>query len=128
MGRQGAGEGTQGERGTERDDGEGDGSGRGGARERGGIGEGERGGEERHFPIPKKGNVKECSNYHTSALISQTSKAMLKILQGKLQQYMNRELPDVQAGFRKDSESESHSVVSNSLSSGFCWLQMLCGF
>ena len=55
------------------------------------------------IPIPKKGNPKECSNYRTIALISQTSKAMLKILQGKLQQYMNRELPDVQAGFRKDS-------------------------
>ena len=51
--------------------------------------------------IPKKGNVKECSNYHTIALISQTSKAMLKILQARLEQYMNQELPDVQAGFRK---------------------------
>ena len=50
-------------------------------------------------PIERQGQ--KCSNYHTSALISQTSKAMLKILQGKLQQYMNRELPDVQAGFRK---------------------------
>ena len=53
------------------------------------------------LPIPKKGNAKECSNYHTIALISHTSKVMLKILQGRLQQYMNRELPDVQAGFRK---------------------------
>ena len=53
------------------------------------------------IPIPKKGNAKECSNYRTIALISYTSKAMLKILQAKLQQYMNRELPDVQAGFRK---------------------------
>ena len=53
------------------------------------------------IPIPKKGNAKECSNYHTIALISQTSKVMLKILQARLQQYMNRELPDVQAGFRK---------------------------
>ena len=52
-------------------------------------------------PIPKKGNVKECSNYHTIALISHTSKVMLKILQARLQQYMNRELPDVQVGFRK---------------------------
>ena len=51
--------------------------------------------------IPKKGNVKECSNYHTIALISQTSKVMLKILQARLEQYMNQELPDVQAGFRK---------------------------
>ena len=52
-------------------------------------------------PISKKGNAKECSNYHTISLISQTSKVMLKILQARLQQYMNRELPDVQAGFRK---------------------------
>ena len=51
--------------------------------------------------IPKKGNAKECSNYCTIALISHASKVMLKILQGRLQQYMNRELPDVQAGFRK---------------------------
>ena len=50
--------------------------------------------------IPKKGNAKECSNYHTIALISHTSKIMLKILQTRLQQYMNHELPDVQAGFR----------------------------
>ena len=52
-------------------------------------------------PIPKKGNVKECSNYCTIALISHASKVILKILQTRLQQYMNRELPDVQAGFRK---------------------------
>ena len=50
---------------------------------------------------PKKGNAKECSNYHTIALISHISKVMLKILQARLQQYVNRELPDVQAGFRK---------------------------
>ena len=50
--------------------------------------------------IPKKGNAKECSNYHTIVLISQASKVMLKILQARLQQYMNHELPDVQAGFR----------------------------
>ena len=53
------------------------------------------------IPIPKKGNDKECSNYFTIALISHTSKVMLKILQARLQQYMNHELPDVQAGFRK---------------------------
>ena len=53
------------------------------------------------IPIPKKGNAKECSNYHTIALISHASKVMLKILQGRLQQYVNCELPDVQAGFRK---------------------------
>ena len=55
-----------------------------------------------HFiPIPKKGNAKECSNYHTIAFISHTSKVMLKILQARLQQYVNSELPDVQAVFRK---------------------------
>ena len=54
------------------------------------------------IPIPKKGNAKECSNYHTIALISHTGKVMLKILQARLQQYMNGELPDAQAGFRKD--------------------------
>ena len=53
------------------------------------------------IPIPKKGNAKECSNYRTIALISQASKVMLKILQARLQQYVNRELPDVQAGFKK---------------------------
>ena len=53
------------------------------------------------IPIPKKGNTKECSNYHTIALISHASKVMLKMLQARLQQYVNRELPDIQAGFRK---------------------------
>ena len=53
------------------------------------------------IPIQKKGNAKECSNYHTTALISYASKAVLKILQARLQQYMNHELPDVQTGFRK---------------------------
>ena len=53
------------------------------------------------IPIPKKGNARECSNYHTFAFISYASKAMLKVLQASLQQYVNRELPDVQAGFRK---------------------------
>ena len=53
------------------------------------------------IPIPKKGNAKECSNYCTFALISHASKVMLKILQSRLQQYVNCELPDVQAGFRK---------------------------
>ena len=51
--------------------------------------------------IPKRGNAKECSNYHTIALISHASKVMLKILQARFQEYVNRELPDVQAGFRK---------------------------
>ena len=53
------------------------------------------------IPIPKKGNAKECSNYHTIALISHASEIMLKILQARPQQYVNHELPDVQAGFRK---------------------------
>ena len=53
------------------------------------------------IPIPKKGNAKECSNYHTIALISHASKVMLKILQARLQQYVNCEIPDGQAGFRK---------------------------
>ena len=53
------------------------------------------------IPIPKKGNAKECSNCETIALISLTSKVMLKILQARLQQYVNHELPDVQTGFRK---------------------------
>ena len=53
------------------------------------------------IPIPKKGNAKDCSNYCTIALISHTSKVMLKILQARLQQYMNHEFPDVQSGFSK---------------------------
>ena len=53
------------------------------------------------IPIPKKGNGKECSNYHTIAVISHTSKVMLKILQARLQQYVSHEFPDVKAGFRK---------------------------
>ena len=53
------------------------------------------------IPIPKKGNAKECSNYRTIILISHASKEMLKILQARLQQYVYRELPDVQAGFKK---------------------------
>ena len=53
------------------------------------------------IPVPKKDNAKECSNYHTIALISHASKVMLKILQARLQQYVNHEPPDVQAGFRK---------------------------
>ena len=58
------------------------------------------------IPISKKGNAKECSNYCTVALISHASKVMLKILQVRLQQYVKRELPDVQAGFRKAEEPE----------------------
>ena len=58
------------------------------------------------IPIPKKGNAKECSNYRTVALISHASKVMLKILQARLQQYVNCELLDVQDGFRKAEEPE----------------------
>ena len=60
------------------------------------------------IPIPKKGNAKECSNYRTIALISHASKVMLKILQARLQQYVNRELPDVQAGFRRQRNQRSN--------------------
>ena len=65
--------------------------------------------------IPKKGNAKECSNYHTIALISHTSKVMLKILQASLQQYVNRELPDVHAGFRKGRGTRDQ--IAN-----ICWI------
>ena len=58
------------------------------------------------IPIPKRGNAKECSNYHTNALISHASKVMLKILQARLQQYMYHELPGVQAGLEKAEEPE----------------------
>ena len=60
------------------------------------------------IPISKKGNAKECSNYHTTVLISHFSKVMLKILQARLQQYVNHELPDVQAGFRKGRGTRDH--------------------
>ena len=63
------------------------------------------------IPIPKKGNAKECSNCRTIALISHASKVMLKILQARLQQYVNRELPDVQAGFRKGRGSRDQIAV-----------------
>ena len=68
------------------------------------------------IPIPKKDNAKECSNYHTVALISHTSKVMLKILQARLEQYMNCELPDIQAGFRKsrgtrDQIANIHRII-----------------
>ena len=67
------------------------------------------------IPISKKGNAKECSNYHTIALISHTSKVMLKILQARLQQYVNCELPDVQAGFRKGRGTRDQ--IAN-----ICWI------
>ena len=60
------------------------------------------------IPIPKKGNAKECSNYCTIALISHASKLILKILQARLQQYVNYEFPDVQAGFRKGRGTRDH--------------------
>ena len=67
------------------------------------------------IPIPKKGNAKECSNYHIIALISHISKVMLKILQARLQQYMNCELPDVKAEFRKGRETRDQ--IAN-----ICWI------
>ena len=69
------------------------------------------------IPIPKKGNAKECSNYHTIAFISHASKVMLKILQARLQQYMNCELPDVQAGFRKSRGKKAEIKLQTSLGS-----------
>ena len=67
------------------------------------------------IPISKKGNAKECSNYRTIALISWASKGMLKILQARLQQYVNRELSDVQAGFRKGRGTRDQ--IAN-----ICWI------
>ena len=67
------------------------------------------------IPIPKKGSVKECSNYCTIALISHVSKVMLKILQTRLLQYINQELPDVQAGFRKGRGTRDQR-------SNICWI------
>ena len=66
------------------------------------------------IPIPKKGNAKECSNYHTVEFISHASKIMLKILQASLQQYMNQELPDVQAGFQRGRGTRVQIVT-------ICW-------
>ena len=66
-----------------------------------------------YIPIPKKGNAKECSNYHTIALISHTSKVMLKILQARFQQYVNHELPDVQAVLEKAQEPEIKLATSS---------------
>ena len=62
-------------------------------------------------PIAKKGNVEECTNYHTIALISHASKVTLKILQARLQQYVNYELPDGQAGFRKGRETRNQIAI-----------------
>ena len=73
-------------------------------------------GLEKLISVPKKGNAKECSKYHRIAFISHASKVMLKILQARLSQYMNRELPDVQAGFRKgigtrDQIANMHRII-----------------
>ena len=67
------------------------------------------------IPIPKKGNAKECSNYGTIALISYASKVMLKILQARLQQYVNHELPDVHVGFRKGRGTRDQNA-------NICWI------
>ena len=67
------------------------------------------------IPIPKKGNAKECSNYHTIALMSHASKVMLKILQARLQRYVNCVCPDVQAGFRKGKGTSD--LIAN-----ICWI------
>ena len=67
------------------------------------------------IPIPKKGNAKKCSNYHTIALISHASRVMLKILQARLQQYVNCEIPDIQAGFRKSRWTRDQ--IAN-----ICWI------
>ena len=91
------------------------------------------------IPIPKKGNAKECSNYRTIAPISYASKVMLKILQARLQQYMNRELPYVQAGFRKgrgtrDQVAKQESSRKTSISALLTipkpltvWITINCG-
>ena len=67
------------------------------------------------IPIPKKGNAKECSNYRTTVFISHTSKLMLKTLQARLQQYLNHELPDIQAGFRKGWGTRDQTA-------NICWI------
>ena len=72
-------------------------------------------GKVRFHPMQKKGNAKECSNYHTVVLISHASKVMLKILQARLQRYVNHELPDIQAGFRKGRGTRDQ--IAN-----ICWI------
>ena len=97
------------------------------------------------IPIPKKSNAKECSNYRTIALISHASKVMLKILQARLQQYMNCEHPDVQAGFRKgrgtrDQITKIHWIMEKArefqkniyfcfidYAKAFVWITINCG-
>ena len=86
------------------------------------------------IPIPKKGNAKECSDYRMIALVSHASKVMLKILQARLQQYLNRKLPDVQAGFRKgrgtrDQVAHIHWIIDKARefqkNIHFCFMTML---
>ena len=97
------------------------------------------------FQFPKKGNAKECSNYHTIALILHVSKVKLKILQARLQQYVNCELPDVQAGFRKgrgtrDQIANIHWIIEKArefqkniyfcfidYAKAFVWITINCG-
>ena len=79
------------------------------------LSSGHRTGKGQFIPIPKKGKAKECSNYHTIVIISHGSKVMLKILQVRFQQHMNRELPDVQPGFRKGTGTRSQIV-------NICWI------
>ena len=74
------------------------------------------------IPIPKKGSANECSNYCTIALISHASKIMLKILQARLQQYVNQEIPDVQAGFRKGRGTRDSYSQSYGFSSSHVWM------
>ena len=87
--------------------------------------------------IPKKGNTKECSNYCTIAVISHASKVMLKILQVRLQWYMNRELPDIQAGFRKgrgtrDETANTHWIIEKARefqkNTYFCFIDYIKAF
>ena len=89
------------------------------------------------IPIPKKGNAKECSNYHTIALISHTSKVMLKILRARLQQYVNGKLPDVQTGVRKgrgtrDQIANIHWIIKKATefqkNSYFCFIDYAKAF
>ena len=89
------------------------------------------------IPIPKKGNAKEYSNYCTTALISHASKVMLKILQARLQQYVNRQLPDVQAGFRKgrgtrDQIANIHWMIEKARefqkNKNFCFIDYIKAF
>ena len=91
------------------------------AREFGKLSSGHRTGKGQVFiPISKKSNPRECLNYHTIALISHPNKVMLKILQANLQQYMNHELPDVQAGCRKGRRSRDQ--IAN-----ICWIMEIAG-